>query len=214
MPDVDSRAMRPARIEQLSRRLSRRGSHKVPELTLLFWAIKLLSTAMGESTSDYLVFHVDPYVAVVAGSLGLLGALALQFWARRYLAPIYWLAVVMVAVFGTMAADVLHVVLHVPYLASSVGFASALALVFALWYRAEGTLSIHSIVTLRRELFYWATVMATFALGTALGDLTAATFGWVISVRRSSSPCSSCSRRSAIAGSVWVPSPPSGARMW
>ena len=170
--------MRPAQIEHLSRRLSRHGSHKVPEVTLLFWAIKLLSTAMGESTSDYLVFHIDPYVAVVAGSLGLLVALALQLRARRYVAWVYWLAVVMVAVFGTMAADVLHVVLHVPYLASSIGFASALALVFALWYRVEGTLSIHSIVTLRREFFYWAAVMATFALGTALGDLTAATLGW------------------------------------
>jgi uncharacterized membrane-anchored protein len=157
--------------------LSRPGFHKVPELTLLFWVIKLLSTAMGESTSDFLVYHINPYVAVVAGCLGLLVALVLQLRVRRYIAWVYWLAVVMVAVFGTMAADVLHVVLHIPYTLTSAGFALALALVFAAWYRTERALSIHSIHTLRRELFYWATVMATFALGTALGDWTAATLG-------------------------------------
>lgn len=83
----------------------------------------------------------------------------------------------MVAVFGTMAADVLHVVLGIPYLASTVFFASALAIVFAIWYATEKTLSIHTIFTRRRELFYWATVMATFALGTAAGDMTASTLG-------------------------------------
>lgn len=158
-------------------RLSRRGFHKVPELTLLFWVIKLCSTAMGESTSDYVVFHINPYVAVVVGCVGLLVALALQLRAPRYRAWIYWLAVVMVAVFGTMVADVLHVVLGIPYLVTSVSLALALVLVFLAWYGSERTLSIHSIVTPRRELFYWATVMATFALGTALGDLTAATLG-------------------------------------
>jgi uncharacterized membrane-anchored protein len=158
-------------------RLSRRGFHKVPELTLLFWVIKLCSTAMGESTSDYVVFHINPYVAVVVGCVGLLVALALQLRAPRYSAWIYWLAVVMVAVFGTMVADVLHVVLGIPYLVTSVSLALTLALVFLAWYGSERTLSIHSIVTPRRELFYWATVMATFALGTALGDLTASTLG-------------------------------------
>ena len=169
--------MQAERLGDLWQRLSRRGFHKVPELTLLFWTIKLLSTAMGESTSDYLVFHINPYVAVVVGCLGLLVALALQLRASRYVAPIYWLAVVMVAVFGTMVADVLHVVLHIPYVVTSVALAVVLALVFLAWYRSERTLSIHSITTPRRELFYWATVMATFALGTALGDLTAATVG-------------------------------------
>lgn len=123
------------------------------------------------------VFHIDPYVAVVVGCLGLLVALGLQLRAPRYRAPIYWLAVVMVAVFGTMVADVLHVVLHIPYLVTSVALALTLAMVFVAWYRVERTLSIHTIVTPRRELFYWATVIATFALGTALGDLTAATLG-------------------------------------
>lgn len=149
---------------------------KVPEITVFFWVVKLLSTAMGESTSDFLVFQIDPYVAVVLGCVGLVVALALQLRAQRYIAWIYWLAVVMVAVFGTMAADVAHVVLHIPYLDSSIVFLAALAIVFTVWYRTEGTLSIHSVYSGRRELFYWATVIATFALGTALGDLTASTF--------------------------------------
>jgi uncharacterized membrane-anchored protein len=89
---------------------------------------------------------------------------------------VHWLAVVMVAVFGTMAADVMHIVIGIPYSVSTAGFAIVLAVIFLTWYRVEGTLSIHSIVTLRRELFYWATVLATFALGTAAGDLVAYTF--------------------------------------
>src|SRR5438445_6776404 len=106
--------------------LALRAMKKVPEITVYFWIIKLLSTAMGESTSDYLVFQINPYVAVILGCLGLAVALVLQLMVRRYIAWVYWLAVVMVAVFGTMAADVLHVVLHVPYVASSAAFASAL----------------------------------------------------------------------------------------
>jgi uncharacterized membrane-anchored protein len=160
---------------QMWRSLARPGLLKVPELTLLFWVIKLLSTAMGESTSDFLVFRINPYVAVVTGCLGLVVALVLQLRAPRYSAWIYWLAIVMVAVFGTMAADVMHVVLGIPYLVSTVMLASLLAVVFIAWYVVERTLSIHTIRTPRRELFYWATVMATFALGTAAGDLTAAT---------------------------------------
>ena len=148
---------------------------KVPEITVYFWIVKLLSTAMGESTSDYLVFQIDPYVAVVLGCLGLVIALTLQFLVRRYVAWVYWLAVVMVAVFGTMAADVAHVVLHIPYVVSTVVFASALAVVFVVWYASERTLSIHTIYPGRREIFYWTTVMATFALGTAAGDMTAST---------------------------------------
>jgi uncharacterized membrane-anchored protein len=149
---------------------------KVPEVTLYFWIIKLLSTAMGESTSDYLVYHINPYLAVALGGIGLVVALVLQFFVRRYVAWIYWLAVIMVAIFGTMAADVVHIVLHVPYLTSTVFFSIVLAIIFVVWYATEKTLSIHSIYTPRRELFYWATVMATFALGTAAGDTTAATF--------------------------------------
>jgi uncharacterized membrane-anchored protein len=132
---------------------------------------------MGESTSDYLVFQINPYVAVVLGCLGLVVALTLQLLVRRYVAWVYWLAVVMVAVFGTMAADVAHVVLHIEYAVSSAFFAFALAVIFVVWYASERTLSIHTVYMGRRELFYWATVMATFALGTAAGDLTASTLG-------------------------------------
>jgi uncharacterized membrane-anchored protein len=149
---------------------------KVPEITLFFWVVKLLTTAMGESTSDYLVYHINPYFAVVVGFLGLVASLILQLVVRRYVAWIYWLAVVMVAIFGTMAADVMHIVLGIPYLDSTTFFAVALIIIFVLWYASERTLSIHSITTRRRELFYWAAVIATFALGTAAGDMTAATF--------------------------------------
>jgi uncharacterized membrane-anchored protein len=158
-------------------RLTVRGALRVPEITAYFWAIKALSTAMGESTSDYLVHAMNPELAVALGFLGFVAALALQFRARRYIAWTYWLAVVGVGVFGTMAADVLHVGFGVPYIASSLLYAIALAAVFTGWYRTEKTLSIHSVNTPRRELFYWAAVVATFAMGTALGDLTATTVG-------------------------------------
>jgi uncharacterized membrane-anchored protein len=151
---------------------------KVPEITVGFWVAKALSTALGESTSDFLVHHIGPPAAVVVGALTLLVGLAWQFSTIRYVAWIYWFAVVMVAVSGTLAADAVHVGLGVPYIVSTLLYGVVLAAVFALWYRTEGTLSIHSINTGRRELFYWATVLATFALGTAAGDMTATTFGW------------------------------------
>jgi len=156
---------------------------KVPELTVYFWITKVLTTAVGESTSDYLVRRFDPVIAVAFGALALLITLVLQFAVRRYVAWIYWLAVVMVAVFGTMAADVLHIRFKVPYGASTILFAVVLAVVFVVWYATEKTLSIHSIITPRREFFYWATVMSTFALGTAAGDLTATTLhlGYLVS---------------------------------
>jgi uncharacterized membrane-anchored protein len=158
-------------------RYSRTGFSKVPEVTAFFWIVKALTTAMGESTSDFLVHAIVPEIAVVIGFVAFCGALYAQFTKDRYVPWAYWLAVAMVGVFGTMAADVLHVGLGVPYVASTIFFAIALALVFRTWYRVEGTLSIHSITTPRRELFYWATVLATFALGTAAGDLTALSLG-------------------------------------
>ncbi len=142
-----------------------------------FWIAKGLTTGMGESTSDFLVHRLVPELAVMLGGIGLLVALALQFSTRRYVAWRYWLAVAMVGIFGTMAADVLHVGLGIPYIASTIFYAIVLAAVFYTWHASEGTLSIHSIYNTRRELFYWATVLATFALGTAAGDLTAVTFG-------------------------------------
>jgi uncharacterized membrane-anchored protein len=158
-------------------RIGLRGMSKVPEITVYFWIIKVLTTGMGESTSDYLVHRLPPPVAVVLAGVALVGALVLQFRTPRYNVWAYWLAVVMVSVFGTMDADVLHIGLGIPYFISTTFFAVVLAVVFTAWYRSEHTLSIHSIVTRRRELYYWATVMTTFALGTAAGDLTARTFG-------------------------------------
>jgi uncharacterized membrane-anchored protein len=153
-----------------------RGALRVPEITVYFWVIKALSTAMGEATSDYLVHAMAPVTAVLLGFAGFVVALVLQFSMRRYLAWTYWFAVLMVGVFGTMAADVLHVGFGVPYIVSSVLYAAVLIAVFVSWQRTEKTLSIHSIDTARREAFYWAAVVATFAMGTAVGDLTAVTF--------------------------------------
>lgn len=150
---------------------------KVPEVTAFFWIIKLLTTAMGETTSDYLAHQFNPIIAVALGGIGLAIALVLQFLVRRYVPWIYWLAVAMVAIFGTMAADVLHIGLGIPYLVSTAFFTAALAVIFIVWYMSEKTLSIHSIYTRRRELFYWATIIVTFALGTATGDMTATTLG-------------------------------------
>ncbi len=152
------------------------GALRVPEVALVFWMVKLLSTAIGESTSDMLVnSSLGAPVAVVLGFIAFLAAIFIQFKQARYRAWSYWLAVCGVGVFGTMAADVMHVVLHVPYAASSIFYAVLLAAVFISWSRIENTLSIHSIDTPRREAFYWAAVVATFAMGTALGDLTANT---------------------------------------
>jgi uncharacterized membrane-anchored protein len=153
------------------------SSSKVPAVTLSFWAIKILSTGMGETTSDFFVRRFDPVPVVLIAALGLVAALAAQWRAKSYRPWLYWSAVVMVSIFGTMAADVVHIVLGVPYLVSTAVFAVALAVIFIAWHRHEGTLSIHSIRTQRREAFYWATVLVTFALGTAAGDMTATTLG-------------------------------------
>jgi uncharacterized membrane-anchored protein len=148
---------------------------KVPKITALFWVIKILSTAMGEATSDATVNTIGPALAVPLALIALLFALKLQFRTMTYRPVNYWFAVTMVAVFGTMAADGVHIA-GVPYTISSSLYAIALVVVFYLWYEKEGTLSIHSIHTKRRETYYWLTVLATFALGTAVGDLTATTF--------------------------------------
>ena len=150
---------------------------KLPEVTVLFWIIKLLTTGMGETTSDYLAHQMNPIFAVALGVSGLAVALFIQFSVRKYIPWVYWLAIIMVAIFGTMAADAIHVGLGISYLKSTVGFSVALSLIFAVWYLSERTLSIHQINTFRRECFYWATVMVTFALGTAAGDMTASTLG-------------------------------------
>ena len=155
--------------------LTRRGALRVPQITAAFWLIKGLSTALGESTSDYSVHAVAPQLAVIGGFIFFVVALIWQFKRRRYNRWTYWFAVAMVGVFGTMAADVLHVALGVPYVASTILYAFALAAVFFEWQTTEGTLSIHTVDSPRREAFYWATVVATFAMGTALGDFTSIT---------------------------------------
>ena len=154
-----------------------RGLSKVPQVAAMFWITKALTTAFGESTSDWMVHAIPPVAAVLLGFVAFCIALGLQLRAPAYSAWRYWFAVAMVGVFGTMCADVLHVGLGVPYAVSTVLFALILAAVFVAWYRCERTLSMHSITTQRRELFYWAAVVFTFALGTAVGDLTAVTFG-------------------------------------
>lgn len=152
-----------------------RTASKVPEVTVYFWITKVLTTGMGETTSDFLVHRLGPPTAVAVSGIGLVGALALQFRARAYYAPVYWLAVVMVSIAGTVAADVLHVQFGVSYVTSTIFLIFVLAAVFVTWYRSEKTLSIHSIYTTRREWFYWAAILTTFALGTAAGDMTATT---------------------------------------
>ncbi|WP_225830185.1 hypothetical protein [Streptomyces sp. NK08204] len=153
----------------------RAGANKVPEVTVYFWIIKVLTTGMGETASDFLAHLFGAIPAVGLGGLAFVASLVLQFAVRRYVAWVYWTTIVMVSVFGTMAADVLHVGIGVPYALSTPLFLTALAATFALWYASERTLSIHGIRTRRREFFYWAAVLATFALGTAAGDLTATT---------------------------------------
>jgi uncharacterized membrane-anchored protein len=156
---------------------------KVPEITVMFWVVKLLTTAAGEAVSDYLGAGNVMVGAVI--ELGLLAAgLAWQLRTRRYNPAAYWFLAYAIAVCGTGASDTLHIVAGLPYAATSLLWALVLAAVFTAWYRGQGTLSIHSIVTRRREGFYWATVLATFALGTALGDFTATTLhlGYLASV--------------------------------
>jgi uncharacterized membrane-anchored protein len=145
---------------------------KVPEITLIFWVLKLLTTGMGEAMSDFMGQQSVP-IAGAVGIFGLALAMRLQFRTPEYRAPVYWFAVMMVAVFGTMAADGIRDGAGISYTVTTPLFASIVAAIFFVWYRSEGTLSIHSINTRRREAFYWSAVLATFALGTAAGDLTA-----------------------------------------
>lgn len=156
---------------------------KVPEVTFLFWVIKLLTTAAGEAISDYLALHGYALAGVVEVTIFVVAAV-IQFSTRRYIAAAYWFLALAIAIFGTGAADFMHLILKIPYGGTTTFWAVVLAVVFWLWYRSERTLSIHSIVTRRRELHYWATVYATFALGTALGDFTAAVlhFGYLGSI--------------------------------
>jgi uncharacterized membrane-anchored protein len=145
---------------------------KVPEVILLFWVVKILTTAGGEATSDFL----KTYGNIKGGGAEVLlfvAGLVLQFSTRRYRAFAYWFLAFAIAIFGTGVSDFLHLDVHIPYAGTTLLWAGVLVAIFAIWHRSQGTLSIHSITTQKREAYYWATVFSTFALGTALGDFTA-----------------------------------------
>lgn len=150
--------------------------NRVPDPTTSFWVIKVLTTAMGEALSDFLVTRFDPAPTVLVTAALFAAVLAVQLAATRYVPWRYWATVSMVGVFGTMIADVVHVALGVPYLVSTPVFLAALIAVFVVWRRTEGTLDVHTITSRRRQCCYWAAVIATFAMGTAAGDLLASTF--------------------------------------
>ena len=149
---------------------------KVPAVTAVFWVVKILTTGFGEAASDAVMRAYGSIAAIVAGGL-LVVILFAQFASRRYRPVVYWSTVAMVAVFGTMAADIPSE-LGAPLWATSVAYAALVLVVFAVWFLIEGTLSFATIATRRREGFYWTAVVATFALGTAVGDLTAGAWGW------------------------------------
>jgi uncharacterized membrane-anchored protein len=160
--------------------------NKVPEVTIYFWLIKILCTTVGETAADYLNTHLGlglTNTTWLAGGL-LAALLAAQFKARRYIAALYWSVVVVISVFGTLITDNLTDNLNVALTLTAPVFAAILAAVFAVWYLVEGTLSIHSIVTRRRETFYWLAILFTFALGTAAGDLLAEklSLGYAVSI--------------------------------
>lgn len=149
--------------------------NKVPEITLAFWVIKVLCTTVGETFADFL--NVDVGLGLSATSIVmtalLVVSLVIQFRARRYVPGIYWLTVVLISVVGTLVTDTLTDTLGISLWASSAVFAAALSATFVTWFIVERTLSIHEVTTTRREAFYWLTILFTFALGTAVGDLLA-----------------------------------------
>lgn len=153
--------------------------NKVPEVTFYFWIIKVLATTVGETAADFLSTTLrlgTINTSLVMSALFLL-ALAVQLKLRKYVPGVYWLVVVLVSVVGTLISDNLVDTLGIPLKTTSIVFACALAFVFAFWWLSERTLSVHSIHTTRRELFYWSAILLTFALGTSAGDLAAESSG-------------------------------------
>jgi uncharacterized membrane-anchored protein len=148
---------------------------KVPEITAFFWIIKILATTVGETAADFLNDHIGLGMTgtTLVMTVLLAGALVAQFRSERYVPGTYWLAVVLISVVGTLASDNLVDNFGVPLAVTTVAFAAALGITFWVWYRKEHTLSIHTIVTPRREAYYWAAILFTFALGTSAGDLVA-----------------------------------------
>lgn len=153
--------------------------NRVPKVTIDFWLIKLMAVTVGETAADFLSTNLGlglPMTSMIMSGL-LIAALALQFSQRKYIPWIYWITVVLVSVVGTLITDNLVDNLGVALMTSSIVFAVALAATFAVWFACEGTLSIHTIYTTRRESFYWLAILLTFALGTAAGDLAAEGLG-------------------------------------
>jgi uncharacterized membrane-anchored protein len=168
---IDTDAARAAVPQSLGRRML----NKVPEVTLYFWIIKILCTTVGETFADYLNTNLGlglTGTTYVVGAL-LLAVLFVQFRARKYVPGVYWLAVVLISIVGTLITDNLTDNFGVALTTTTIVFGIALAATFAVWYASERTLSIHTIYTTRREGFYWLAILFTFALGTAAGDLTA-----------------------------------------
>jgi uncharacterized membrane-anchored protein len=153
---------------------------KVPfVITLFFWIIKILATTVGETGADFLIFNLNlglPVTSMIMGGM-LLAVLFAQIRSKRYIPWLYWVSVVMVSIVGTLITDNLTDNLNISLTISTAGFSIALMATFWIWYRVEGSLSIHSITSMRRELFYWASILFTFALGTAAGDLLAESIG-------------------------------------
>lgn len=149
--------------------------NKVPEVTLLFWIIKILATTVGETAADFLNTKLHFGLTGTSMMMGvlLLVALFVQMRAKRYIPSVYWIAVVLLSVFGTLLTDNLVDNFGVALETITIGFSIALAATFLAWYASERTLSIHTIETSKREFFYWAAILLTFALGTAAGDLLA-----------------------------------------
>lgn len=153
---------------------------KVPEITLYFWIIKILATTVGETAADYLNVDLGFGLAGTSWVMGVLlvAILIYQVALKRYVPWAYWLTVILISIVGTLITDNLSDNLGVPLWISTVAFSVLLAITFVVWYASERTLSIHSIFTMRRELFYWAAILFTFALGTAGGDLATEGLGW------------------------------------
>ncbi|MCW2700248.1 MAG: hypothetical protein JWQ45_1783 [Blastococcus sp.] len=152
--------------------------NKVPEVTVFFWIIKILATTVGETAADFLSgLGLGLSGTTVVMTVVFVAVLVWQFRTRQYVPGVYWLTVVLISVVGTLITDNLTDALGVPLEISTAVFTIALAVTFAVWYRSERTLSIHSIVTSRREAFYWLAILYTFALGTAAGDLVGERFG-------------------------------------
>lgn len=151
------------------------GFNKVPEVTALFWIIKMMSTTVGETAADFLNTDLHFGLTVTSVVMGVLLALALffQIRAKRFVPSLYWTSVVFISVFGTLLTDNLSDHLGVPLAVSTGVFGVALITTFAVWYAKEKTLSIHAVDSVKRELFYWVAILFTFALGTAAGDWVA-----------------------------------------